>query len=171
MKLILKPATAVAALLGLAALAPASAAPLLVYTTGDPRGVFFDTSVSGSFTDIYTFSVLNTSDVSASLSSTPYSDLTLTDLGIFKGTAELTSFSQGQHDMGLGAGTNMAVLDPGTYSLHVTGTFASSDGAYTGVLAVSAVPLPTSVALFGLALLGLGGAGLVRRKWVAAPSA
>ena len=72
-------------------------------------------------------------------------------------------------------GADLALTDDGllpdtSYSLVVTGTVNPVNGqtvSYGGsmpVIGVSAVPLPTSVALFGTAIMGFGVAGAVRKK-------
>ncbi|MCW6509960.1 hypothetical protein [Lichenifustis flavocetrariae] len=67
--------------------------------------------------------------------------------------------------------TKIYTLDPitlaaGTYYVGVkaTGGNNSSATGYSGTLSVSSVPLPTSVALFGTAIAGLGLVGAARRK-------
>ncbi|MDX7952061.1 hypothetical protein P7D22_12850 [Lichenihabitans sp. Uapishka_5] len=62
-------------------------------------------------------------------------------------------------------------LDPitlavGTYYLGIksTGGNNGSSSGYSGTLSVSSVPLPNSVALFGLGIAALGVAGAVSRK-------
>lgn len=56
-----------------------------------------------------------------------------------------------------------------TYELIVKGDVSNGTGSFNGNLSVvSAVPLPTSVAMFGTALLGLGAFGAIRRKKVMA---
>lgn len=60
-------------------------------------------------------------------------------------------------------------VSAGGYTLEIKGTVArgNSLGSFNGNLSVSAVPLPSSVAMFGTALIGLavmGGVGAKRRK-------
>ncbi len=157
-----------ATVLAVAASAPAVAAP---YSPGDMGVVStasFGNTVSGSFTDQYTFTVLSDSQAAASVTNISFSwgsDLVNHISGL---SAQLsgqgltfTSFpvpGGGEAVMGY----IHTFLQPGTYALSVSGTVASgSEASYAGNLAVSAVPEPE---LYALMLAGIGAVGFMARR-------
>lgn len=127
--------------------------------------------VSGLFSDAYSFSLTQTSDVNASFTGNPGGSFELTDFALYAldGTRQTTTFDSAMIFQNFQAGTDTVQLDPGSYFVGVTGTSSSSQGTYTGTLAISAVPLPPSLALFGAAVIMVGAAGAVHsgrsRAW------
>lgn len=145
-----------AASLALAAFAtlPAVASPLAV----DDQGQFTDPSVSGTFRDVFTFSLGEAGTVNATYSGAP-SALDVTDFGIYSGTNEVTTFQSYSFFNNVAGGTNSVELGAGDYTVQLAGTVSSGTAKYNGNIYVSAVPLPPAAALFGLSLVLLAGVG------------
>jgi hypothetical protein len=125
---------------------------------------FTGNGLSSSYTT-FAFTVPSAGETVAGSISKSVKSLTITAFDILKGavvvaTGTLSSFGQFQF-----GGVGPTVLTAGSYSLGVKG---SGTGEFDGTLTVSSVPLPTSVALFGMAIVGLGVAGAMRKKSTAA---
>ncbi|MCW6507717.1 hypothetical protein [Lichenifustis flavocetrariae] len=135
-----------------------------------PINHYFSSSyVFGDFSNAYTFTLTKKSDVNASFSGNPGALLSLSDFGIFTGPpatgyTEKTSYLTENVFGNLTAGTSSTTLDPGTYFIGVTGNSGSSTGTYDGTLSISAVPLPSTVGLFGVGVLSLGVVGALRGR-------
>lgn len=145
-------------------------------------------SVRGNFTYSYFFQLASTAilDGITASASTTYNfggtvgrvqnvDFTSFNLSGVTGTIPEAGPKPGyipQVDYTLAAGTTYELIVTGTTLKDARGNFTT--GAFNGNLtvdAVSAVPLPPSVALFGTALLGVGAFGVARRKKAAASAA
>ena len=187
MKKVLGTALAAAALI--AASSITASAATTTYAPGATHGLDADSnfgnSVRGSFTNYFTFTVpAGGESVAASLSSSAI-NLLVSTFNILKGTSNstLTNFTSagvavdgtvsknGRQTQGFAPVDPNALqfLTAGIYAINVTGTTVKSgnnflSANFSGTLNVAAVPLPTSVALFGVALAGLGVAGAMRRK-------
>lgn len=125
----------------------------------------------GKFSDTYSFTLANmatltkasiTNAIAASMNK--ISNFTVS---LFAGTTAtgtpIASAKAKQIDDGFQFGSlSSSHLGKGDYVLKVSGNTGSA--SYGGSLAISAVPLPSTVALFGVALAGLGVAGALRRK-------
>lgn len=172
-------AAAVAATMTMAAAAPAMAA---TYAPGSARGIdsdgTFHSNTTASFTDYFTFTVPSGGElISASLTSRVKAFVASVFRIDFAGAgATLTTFVSGgvavpgsisksgsvtSGSIPADVNGDPVFLNAGLYAVQVSG---SGGGNYSGTLTVAPVPLPNSVALFGLAVVGLGIAGTVRKK-------
>ena len=127
--------------------------------------------VSGSFSNAYTFTLSGTSIVNASVNGNPGGSISLSDFGIFSGsptglyTEETTPAPPTTTSPSLLAFTNVITLTAGNYFIGVSGGSTSTQGTYNGTLSVSAIPLPSTVALFGMAVMSLGVVGGLRGRY------
>lgn len=166
-------------ILGLAALlalaGPAAATPYNIGTNGTPVGALVG---SGSFIDFFNFE-LGISSPSWSLSGVglsqqqvlnfpePFPDVTILPvtfdtIQILKLTAPATWTSLWTDLPGSSSVSYSGLLDPGTYSLKVTGHANSSfGGAYVVALQAAPVPEPGEWAMI---LAGLGIVGIMARR-------
>lgn len=173
-------AAAVAATMTMVAVAPATAA---TYAPGSARGIngdgaFSTTTGVASFTDYFTFTVPSAGElVSASLTSRVQAFVATVFQIDFAGMgATLNSFVSGgvavpgsisktgkvtSGSIPADVNGDAVFLNAGLYAVQVSG---HGGGNYSGTLTVAPVPLPNSVALFGLAVFGLGVAGAMRKK-------
>jgi hypothetical protein len=133
---------------------PAAASPLTV----DNQGQFTDPSVSGTFRDVFTFSLGEAGIVNATYSGAP-SALDVMDFGIYSGNTEVTTFQSYSFFNDVAGGTNSVELGAGNYTVQLAGTVSSGLAKYNGNIYVTAVPLPPAAALFGLSLILLAGVG------------
>ena len=134
----------------------------------------------GAFSDTYTFSltgplVFDTSFSVTATTTTPISIANFT-LKLFE-TAPTPSLIDSSSVASATTGSTVALtdnLDAGSYKFTVTGTVTAPNGTkgkivgnYGGpltVASVSTVPLPSSVAMFGVAVAGFGLFGALRKK-------
>jgi hypothetical protein len=125
-------------------------------TTGNAS--FGRNNAVGSFTDTYTFTLASSSwflTSSASTSASGSQDLTFSSLTVLDATNGVVATFAGN----LGNGANefyalpQTLLPTGTYQLVVTGVNSPTQASYSGTMAVTAVPEPTTGAMV---LAGLG---------------
>lgn len=137
--------------------------------------------IQGSFTDSYSFNLVDFTqfDVNLSVTAANSPGVTISNFAIsVSGPTAVdpeliplatTGSTLSYMDLMLAPGTYNVIISgvsSGTTSVRngrTTNTYASYSGPLT-VSGVSTVPLPTSVALFGMAVMGVGVAGVVRRK-------
>lgn len=186
--------SALGAFVVLSAALPVSAAtvtpPLLPETTTD-LGVFTGATGSdsaglgrevpvGTFTDTYTFSTIGTDLISASITNSfthanqLIDPFTLTFYSGLPGAGtEITSVSATSPFFGFESGGFAPIREAaGNYFLVVSGTTRDSP-TYGGSLAlsvVSAVPLPASAPMFGVALVMVGAVGFGMKRRASAAS-
>lgn len=150
-------------------------------TIGFPRGQGNVTSFPmGNFTYDFDF-MLSTPQsidgISASSSSSvknskgkPIANLTFASVELFNSTGGTVYSSLAAGDTISGQSFNVypgVNVAAGDYRVEIKGNVTAGTGSFNGNLSVSQVPLPSSVAMFGTALLGLaavGGIGAMRRK-------
>lgn len=127
-------------------------------------------SAGTMFTDYYTFSVSGPTflDTSFTLSGMgPQGNQTPTGvtLTLYSGTVSGSHTPLGSISTEGAHLTYDLTSPPGMYYIQVSGTSQGSAGGYGGTASFqSTVPLPNSVALFGVAVAGLGIAGAARRR-------
>ena len=138
--------------------APAAASTMTAVDTG---WQFSDSTVSGSFHDVFTFDLSQAGIVNATYSGTP-STLSITDYGIYSGNHEETTFQPFSYANNVFGGTDSVPLPAGTYTVDVTGSVSRGTAQYNGNVFVSSVPLPPTAALFGLSIVAVGGLGMIR---------
>lgn len=139
------------------------AAVVVTSGTADAFGNFGGgNTTSASNTKFYSFLIplLGSYSVTASVTTAPSSKVALSAFNFYDNMGDILG--------SVGTG-NSKTFNIGAYTFPTSGTYyvgvtSSGKGGYSGNIAVSAVPLPTSVALFGAALAGVGIAGAARRK-------
>ena len=155
--------------------------------TGAPMtnsATFGNNNVTGSFDDLFTFTLAKNARVSISYT-TAYSDPTQFisdfDLSLFSGftgtgtplgsTTATNIPDPSFPGSGSEDGRLVRVSSIGEYSFRISGTTNGDSPSYGGSLSirVSTVPLPASAPMFGAALLALGlvGYGVKRKKAIA----
>ncbi|NOT84414.1 MAG: hypothetical protein HOP02_06430 [Methylococcaceae bacterium] len=123
---------------------------------------------NGPFSDDWNFTVGPNSGGAANVTITGIGSLNLSDLNaVILGAGNFSLLFSNVNNQLLGL--NFGALDPGNYTLQVTGnTFGSTTDShsYSGNLSISngvaAVPVPGAVWLFGSAIVGL--IGISKRK-------
>lgn len=182
MKMVAAATIAAFALMGTALSASAATINLGTLVDGDAPNIGTGKASTGKFTDTYNFTL---DGGSTSFSVQPSVVLSVVAKKGFAIAATVSNFTisllQGSSLVDTFSvplatvGTKLSLFDDNllantAYSLVVSGSVNAAAGntvSYGGsmpVVGVSTVPLPTSVALFGTAVLGLGLAGAARRK-------
>ena len=151
----------------------ASQAPQNYGTVSNLDKLIGHLKISGSFSDQYNFSLAGPIAFSLSASVTANANSAMSYIQNYAATlyefigGKFTAIDTATPIAKAITGDTLAIadtLDVGSYRLVVSGKAFGPQVSYGGPLSVAAVPLPNSVALFGLGLAGLGVAGAVRRK-------
>ena len=141
----------------------------------DGRGGSTKLPASGSmFTDYYTFSVSAMMDLDASFTTSGKTVApTGVTLSLYSGLVGSGLFIQSTTTSGEAGAIDYTLMSGSSYYLQISGTSKNPVGNYGGTATFlpSAVPLPSSVALFGAAVAGLGVFGASKRKKASASAA
>lgn len=143
------------------------------YTTSGSQGFVGSVAAGATFSDVFTFTLDTYATLSASVTNSylnlsPISGFTLS-VGSINGVTAPDASASSQ-TASFPPGGQFILFVPGTYELTVSGTGGSAAETYGGSFIVNAttapstVPLPNSVALFGVAIAALGVAGAAQRK-------
>ena len=146
-------------------------------STNSDNGAFIhNLSATGAFTDTWVFDFNPIGSATTNANFVPTSNISGFTVQLYNATATCTtlgaactSYSQGSL-IATGipgiASSNIGFtgLGAGFYGIVVTGTVGTLPVAYSGQLATSPIPEPASLALVGVALLGLALSGKKRKS-------
>jgi hypothetical protein len=152
-------------------LAIASVASAATPLTFDSKGVaFFNNSLTGNFTDDFSFEIAKGLDGQATVTAiaglSSFFNVSFTDAFIYNAAdSTKTRLASNSSTVPFVAGLATGTLHAGTYILELSGVTLPTGGSYAGQLTLitTPVPEPETYAMF-LAGLGLMGAIARRRK-------
>lgn len=122
--------------------------------------VFGDPTAGSTFSDSYSFSVVGTQSLVATLSGNSSKVFTFSEFSLWDSTMTEVGTTSIFNSGKFGFGT-LEAITTGTYTLKVAGSYTGVSSGYNGQITLTPVPEPETNALL---LAGIGMLGLIARR-------